>query len=259
MSKDRIPIPAPIKRKLLVECGHRCSISDCESRQDLVFHHINFVPSDNREENILVLCPNHAAMADKGKIDRKACISYKEKLRNVDRKAVVKSLKETVEEEGIDLETDAGFVRFVLERGRKYLMKKYGRLDVSLNKAIRILVAIGVGLLIPLIAVVSWSTYNHTFDPTIIYVELGLVIPAILAGLIFSVVRIIIKRRCDECGTNFGIEMTISKLVEKKAMYETQNYVHMREIQRNTYSCRFCQHTFTLNEMYEYNVPRNGI
>jgi len=81
LKKIRIPIPSKLKRELLVECGHKCSVHNCPLMQDFVYHHINFKPSDNRIKNIIVLCPNHAAMADKGKIDRKACRRYKELLK----------------------------------------------------------------------------------------------------------------------------------------------------------------------------------
>jgi len=64
-----------------VECGYKCTLHNCDARQDLIAHHINFNPSDNRIENIMMACPTHAAMADKGKIDRKSCRKFKEILK----------------------------------------------------------------------------------------------------------------------------------------------------------------------------------
>jgi len=81
LKKIRTPIPRGLKRELLVECGHKCSVHNCPLMQDFVYHHINFKPSDNRIENIIVFCPNHAAMADKSKIDREACRMYKKILK----------------------------------------------------------------------------------------------------------------------------------------------------------------------------------
>ena len=86
-----------------------------------------------------------------------------------------KSLKETVEQEGIDLEPDNWFIRFVLKKGRNHLMKKYGRLDVPLNREIKILYISGIGLLVPMISLVGWSIlFSHKFDPNIMYIEIGL-------------------------------------------------------------------------------------
>ena len=79
--KQRVPIPEETQRKLLVDCGHRCSVTQCNESFSLTFHHINGDPSDNRESNIIVLCHNHHDMADRGKIDRKECTSYKERLK----------------------------------------------------------------------------------------------------------------------------------------------------------------------------------
>jgi len=80
-SKIRVPIPKAKERKLLVESGHKCSVPLCNENYSLSFHHINGDPSDNREFNIIVLCRNHHDMADRGRIDRKECASYKEILK----------------------------------------------------------------------------------------------------------------------------------------------------------------------------------
>lgn len=170
-----------------------------------------------------------------------------------------KSLKETVEQEGIDLEPDNWFIRFVLKKGRNHLMKKYGRLDVPLNREIKILYISGIGLLVPMISLVGWSIlFSHKFDPNIMYIEIGLAFLIVPAAIFFQVVRIIQKRRCEKCNSNFGIEISESKQVEKKRMYKTQDYVRMREIQRNTYTCMFCSHEFTRNESKEYNEYFDG-
>ena len=93
MKKKRIPIPRGLKRQLLVECGHKCSVHICPLMQDFVYHHINFKPSDNRIENVIVFCPNHAAMADKGKIDRVACRMYKKSLKELQAAKSIQVLK----------------------------------------------------------------------------------------------------------------------------------------------------------------------
>ena len=77
--KTRPAIPREVQRKLLLECGYECSIPRCSITQALEFHHINGDSSDSREENLLVLCAVHHAMAGgaKPKIDRKACEQLK--------------------------------------------------------------------------------------------------------------------------------------------------------------------------------------
>ena len=78
--KTRITIPIRLRRDLLVECGHKCAIHNCPQMQNLEAHHINSNPSDNRIDNLIMLCPTHHTMADRGVIDRPACKLYKTKL-----------------------------------------------------------------------------------------------------------------------------------------------------------------------------------
>lgn len=165
------------------------------------------------------------------------------------RKSTGKSLREIVAQEGIDLETDRRFVRFVLEQGRKYLITKYGKLDVPLSKEIKILFAIGIGFLIPVLSVIGWNLlFSHEFDPNVLYLEIGLALLGAPAGVVFYIIQIIEKRKCKKCSSNFGKEMTDSKLVDRKELSRTQNYVRTQEIHRNTYTCKFCGDVVIKNE-----------
>ena len=78
--KPRVLIPVKLRRELLVECGHKCTIHNCSIMQNLEAHHINSKPSDNRIDNLIMLCPTHHTMADRGIIDRTSCKMYKAKL-----------------------------------------------------------------------------------------------------------------------------------------------------------------------------------
>jgi len=55
MKKKRLPIPQKIKDKLLVECNHMCVRCGVQYHE---VHHIDGDPSNNAEENLIVLCPN---------------------------------------------------------------------------------------------------------------------------------------------------------------------------------------------------------
>lgn len=78
--KPRRPIPRPIKRKLLLEAGYRCSIPHCPADSALEFHHIDGNPVNNRLSNLLVVCSNHHAACTRRRIDRRACQEIKKTL-----------------------------------------------------------------------------------------------------------------------------------------------------------------------------------
>lgn len=79
---NRPQIPAEIRRKILVEAGHRCAIPTCR-HIDVDVHHI--VPwSDSKShdyDNLIALCPNCHRRTHKGEIDRKSLRLYKINLR----------------------------------------------------------------------------------------------------------------------------------------------------------------------------------
>lgn len=80
--ESRPPIPADLRRKILVEAGHRCAIPTCRYI-DVEVHHIIPWSSCNKHEydNLIALCPNCHRRADSGDIDRKSLYLYKKNLR----------------------------------------------------------------------------------------------------------------------------------------------------------------------------------
>lgn len=82
-SKKRPAIPAELRRKILVEAGHRCAISRCRSIVTVDAHHI--IPWEkckkHEYKNLIALCPNCHRMVKEGKIDRKSLRMHKSNLR----------------------------------------------------------------------------------------------------------------------------------------------------------------------------------
>lgn len=79
---ERPTLPTDLKRRVLVEAGHRCSIPTCR-HIEVDVHHI--VPwetcHEHRYENLIALCPNCHRRAGKGEIDRQSLRIYKANLR----------------------------------------------------------------------------------------------------------------------------------------------------------------------------------
>jgi hypothetical protein len=99
---ERPSIPAEVRREVLVEAGHRCAIQQCRSAADVDLHHI--VPWEecrtHDAANLIALCPNCHRLADRGKIDRKSLLQYKEicqKLTQPPRKHIERELSAELE------------------------------------------------------------------------------------------------------------------------------------------------------------------
>ena len=77
---QRTPIPAEIRRHVLVEAGHRCAIPTCRNAANVDLHHIE--PWERCREhvvdNLIVLCPNCHRLVHDEKIDKKSLIKYKD-------------------------------------------------------------------------------------------------------------------------------------------------------------------------------------
>jgi hypothetical protein len=75
---ERPPIPQELKRRILVEAGHRCAIPTCRLPNPEIAHIKPYKDvKDHRYENLIALCPNCHARADRGEIDRKSLRMYK--------------------------------------------------------------------------------------------------------------------------------------------------------------------------------------
>lgn len=81
-NEDHRPtIPAELRRRVLVEAGHRCAIHTCR-HTDVDVHHIEPWSKcrEHRFENLIALCPNCHRRADLREIDRKSLHMYKARL-----------------------------------------------------------------------------------------------------------------------------------------------------------------------------------
>jgi len=242
---ERISIPKETERKLLVKSGHKCSVPFCNESNAISIHHINGDPSDNKESNLIILCRNHHAMADSGKIDRKECLSYKERLKQI---RPEETLKEKVEREGISVTPENYFVKAVLNLGRRYMMWRYRKPTASINREIT---ALGVSIILCFVPF-FYMLYIVSFLRTQITIEwiyfstIFMVIGLILA-LVFEVIH---KRRCPKCKGYFGIERIDSKKISTNVI-ETETQTRIETIYRNTYRCAYCGDTNTVNEPVE--------
>lgn len=82
MIESRTAIPAEVRRRVLVEAGHRCAIPTCRYIEVDVHHIIPWEQCKVHEyENLIALCPNCHRRADNDDIDRKSLRLYKANLR----------------------------------------------------------------------------------------------------------------------------------------------------------------------------------
>ncbi len=78
---DRPPIPTDLRRRILVEAGHRCAIHTCKHPEVDVHHIVPWEKCRQHEyDNLIALCPNCHRRADAGEIDRSSLRIYKARL-----------------------------------------------------------------------------------------------------------------------------------------------------------------------------------
>lgn len=78
---NRKTLPADLKRRILVEAGHRCAIPTCRFPTTEVAHIIPYSKVKKHEyHNLIALCPNCHTRFDNGEIDEKSMRIYKNKL-----------------------------------------------------------------------------------------------------------------------------------------------------------------------------------
>lgn len=80
MNKKRTHIPNKVSRQIKVEAGHQCAVWRCKRTSHLDRHHIDGNPSNHDQNNLILLCKHHHALADSGEITRLELKEYKAKL-----------------------------------------------------------------------------------------------------------------------------------------------------------------------------------
>jgi hypothetical protein len=74
----RLHLPAKLRRRILVEAGHRCAIPTCRLPTTEVAHIKPWKEvKEHKYENLIALCPNCHKRAERGEIDRKSLRIYK--------------------------------------------------------------------------------------------------------------------------------------------------------------------------------------
>lgn len=78
---NRPAIPLPLRRRILVESGHRCSIATCR-QHPVDVHHIEPYEKclSHEYENLIALCPTCHRRAHRGDINKKSMLQYKAKV-----------------------------------------------------------------------------------------------------------------------------------------------------------------------------------
>ena len=78
-SRKRKPIPADVKREVLIEAGYRCANPTCRQILALELHHMVEVAEGGRNEvaNLIALCPTDHALYTTGKISKDAIYAWK--------------------------------------------------------------------------------------------------------------------------------------------------------------------------------------
>jgi hypothetical protein len=78
---SRKAIPESLKRRVLVEAGHRCAIPTCRQTTTELAHIIPYSKvKEHAFDNLISLCPNCHSRYDKGEIDRQSMLKYKANL-----------------------------------------------------------------------------------------------------------------------------------------------------------------------------------
>lgn len=95
----RTSIPEELRRRVLIEAGHRCAIHTCKN-PDVDVHHI--VPwekcQEHTFENLIALCPNCHRRSHAGKIDQKSLLLYKTRLATFQQTRIDDTLVSTEEQ-----------------------------------------------------------------------------------------------------------------------------------------------------------------
>ncbi len=78
---QRPKVPAALRRRVLVEAGHRCAIPTCRVSPVEIAHIVPWTDIREHEfSNLIALCPTDHTRYDTGQIDRQSMYQYKRNL-----------------------------------------------------------------------------------------------------------------------------------------------------------------------------------
>lgn len=78
---NRKTMPTALKRKVLVEAGHRCAVPTCRQIPVEVHHIVDYAKvQEHRFENLIALCANCHTLATERRIDESSVLQYKRNL-----------------------------------------------------------------------------------------------------------------------------------------------------------------------------------
>jgi HNH endonuclease len=81
VNDGRPAIPEELRRRVLIEAGHRCAIPTCKHPTTEIAHIVPWEQvKEHRFENLIALCPTDHTRYDKREIDRKAMLQYQANL-----------------------------------------------------------------------------------------------------------------------------------------------------------------------------------
>ncbi|WP_416962978.1 HNH endonuclease [Streptomyces sp. Agncl-13] len=81
MAQNRPDIPTALKRAVLVEAGHRCAIPTCRQTPVELAHITPWSKvNEHTFDNLIALCPTCHTRFDRGEMDRKSMLQYKQNL-----------------------------------------------------------------------------------------------------------------------------------------------------------------------------------
>ncbi|MDH2387631.1 HNH endonuclease [Streptomyces sp. HNM0663] len=81
MTEGRPDIPTGLRRAVLVEAGHRCAIPTCRQVPVEIAHITPWAKTkEHKFDNLIALCPTCHTRYDRGEMDRKSMLQYKQNL-----------------------------------------------------------------------------------------------------------------------------------------------------------------------------------
>ncbi len=95
VKKKRVAVPKEIRDRLMLECGIKCPVPQCNREVGLDIHHIDENPSNNEYHNLLILCAIHHRMAHNKMLSSNMCKTMKDYLSRENRfsSAYISNLK----------------------------------------------------------------------------------------------------------------------------------------------------------------------